>query len=166
MLGQRIQVSVIFLLSVLLSNACVVHRKGTIKQHSERIVVEQFDGKMTPLILLGGASPLKFLEGYLVDLQGKKLFNQITVERWRVIQGLHGLTVWTGFVEKLGGQIGLRERTGGIFLQVNESAEGAFAGQIGRLVLVEGYIEGANQIHVVYYRNLTPERDQKVGEKP
>jgi hypothetical protein len=100
------------------------------------------------------ARPLSYLDGHLAEVDGWKGLRRITVTQWRVLEGLHGLPVYVGILEARGSQVGMHDRTTGSFLLLDQAAAETLRAHVGVTVLVEGYIEGANRVRVVYFRVL------------
>jgi len=117
-------------------------------------LLRSLDGDARPLVLNGDAVALSSLDDCLVEIWGKQGFRGVRVDKYRVLEGTHGLTVWVGRLETRGGELGLIDREGSLFRRLNEEGKLALKVHKGRLVMIEGYVGGAELVRVVYYRLL------------
>lgn len=141
------------------SFGCAVHRKGLIENAGEVVYFLEQGEKRTaidgPALDLG----LGRLDGHLVEIWGKKGLGLLSVTGFRVIEGTHGLALWVGRVSAQGGRIGIVDIEGSQFRPIVGPKESSLKAKYGCLVLLEGYIEGAGQVRVVYYRILAEAED-------
>ncbi len=100
------------------------------------------------------ARPLAFLDGHTAVIDGTRVFRVVHVADWTVPEGLHGMPVWVGALEDHGKKVGLTDRNTRAFYVFDDAATDLLRRDLGKVVLVEGYIEGPHQVHVVYYRLL------------
>jgi len=107
-------------------------------------------------VTVGDAAPLAHLEGYLVHVDGRRVFRTVRVEDWQVPEGVHGMTAWVGELRTLGVQLGIQDRNSGGFYLLDAEAEARLADDAGKVVLVEGYVIGPHRVKVMYARVLEP----------
>ena len=115
-------------------------------------------GDRHKLVLLGEARQLGMAEDYYAEVEGEKWLGRIRVRDWKLHYGPRSLTVWTGNLESRGIQVGLLDRNSGGYYFIEEESGGELSEFIGKPVLIEGYVEGAHHVRVVYFRLLTNAR--------
>ena len=148
----------LFAVSVLaLGGGCVATVVGTVEPRDRGVALVSLDGDELGLRTPGAADPLSYLDGHLVEVRGPLMLGRLTVRDWKVLDGLNGFTVWVGTLERQGAQIGLTDRNSGAYVFVNEGSVGELSRYLGRPVLLEGYVEGAHRVRVVYFRVLAPD---------
>ena len=101
------------------------------------------------------------LDGHLLEIHGTRSGTVIRVEKYTVLEGTHGLAHWVGVITRRQGQWGLIDVEGSQFRPLVGNDLSALYQRNGALVLVEGYIERAGEVRVMYYRIL-----EDSGEKP
>lgn len=140
-------------LAVLLG-ACQVHLRGAVTQSDAGPELTEPEGRVRGLILADDAQPLAYLDGEGVELDGVARFGRVRVTDWRITDGTHGLQVFVGPLERRGVEVAVWDRNSGGVVLVDEAAAGALAAHSGQPVLIEGFVEGAQRVRVVYYRIL------------
>lgn len=115
------------------------------------------EGDRYTLVLGPESQPLGFLDGHEAWIEGGRIGQSVRVSDWKVVGGLHGLQVWVGPVDVLGVQVGIADRNTGSFFVLDEASWDVLAPFAGDTVLVEGWVEGAHRLRVVYYRVLAAE---------
>lgn len=97
---------------------------------------------------------LTFLDGQIVVIEGRRMFKNLSVDKFTIPAGVHGMPVWYGTLEQRGVQLGLTDRNnGGFYILGRESWEG-LRDYVGAEVLVEGYVDGPHRIKVLYHQVL------------
>jgi hypothetical protein len=143
-------------IAVLALGACAFHETGLVHAGAASTMLETPEGKSYRLILVGEAAPVAFLDGHLADIRGTRTFHTVAVRDWKVAEGLHGMAAWVGVLEQTGVQIGLLDRNSGAYYVVDRDGADVLYRYVGEPVLLEGYVEGAHQVHVLYFRVLAP----------
>jgi hypothetical protein len=123
------------------------------------------EGERLRLRLGPDAAPLAYLDGHEVALEGSRIGTGVRVSDWKVVGGLHGLQVWVGPLDVVGLQIGIADRNTGSYFYLDEASWDVLSPFDGATLLVEGWVEGAHRLRVVYYRVLAPE-DPSPGDGP
>jgi hypothetical protein len=123
------------------------------------------EGERWALGLPPEAAPLAWLDGHLAEVEGTHVGHKVRVTDWKVLEGLHGLQVWVGPLDVMGIQVGIADRNTGSYFILDEASWDVLGPFAGRTALVEGYVEGAHRLKVVYYRVLSPE-DPPPGGAP
>jgi hypothetical protein len=137
-----------------LAAGCAFHGAGLVHPGDNGTTLNEMDGKEIALRLDEDSAPLGFLDGHSVDIEGRRFGGRVHVTSWTVLDGLHGMPVWVGQVMRAGSGIGVDDRNSGVFHYVDEDAAVTLAPWIGRMVLVEGYIDGPHKIHATSWRPL------------
>ncbi len=123
------------------------------------VVVRDLTAKAHRVSLPGDATSLRYLNGHSVEVVGSKVLGRLRVKEWRILEGLNGLPVWVGVLERRGMQLGMHDHNSGAYYLLDEDANEALMPHVGQVVMVEGYVDGAHHVAVVYFRILAaPER--------
>jgi len=133
---------------------CATHAIGVVAPADHGTALTTSTGMQYRLALGRNAAPMRWLDGHMAEVSGPRLFKRIHVREWTVVEGLHGLPVWVGELEGRGVQVGLQDRNSGAYYWVDQDAAGVLWPFLGETVLVEGYVEGAHRVRVVYFRVL------------
>lgn len=123
-------------------------------------VLQTSTGKQLRLIHGPDDAALDGLDGYRVLLQGQRVFRTLRVGSWEVPEGLHGMAVWIGRLERRGVQLGLRDHNSGAFYLLDSASWGDLDGAVGEWVAIEGYVDGPHEVVVLHHQVLTPRSDQ------
>lgn len=137
--------------------AIPVRAIGVVRPAGEVMVVTGMGGESRELLLEGDADPMRWLDGHTVELEGRTKGRAIRVERWHVTEGLNGLPVWVGRLVSRPGGLALTELDSGATFALDDDVSEQLADWVGRVVLVEGYIESSLGIHVMFFRPLFDE---------
>lgn len=113
------------------------------------------DGATWQLVVSGDATALGGLDGHTAEVWGRRGVGRVVVVTdWKVVEGLHGMPVFVGPTAAMGSQVVIEDHnTGGVYFVDEEGADVLWP-FVGEWVLVEGYVEGAHRVRVVYYRVL------------
>jgi len=141
-------------LATLLRSGCPTHALGIVEPANPGTTLTTSTGMRYRLALGLDASPMKWLDGHMAEVSGPRVGKRIRVKEWKVVEGLHGLPVWVGELEARGVQIGLQDRNSGAYYLVDQEAANTLWPFLGEPVLLEGYVEGAHRVRVVYFRVL------------
>ncbi len=144
--------------------ALPVRAIGRIEPVSGGWTLTTSQGRSRSLLLDGDAAPMRWLDGHLVEVEGETRPRAIAVQTWRVVEGLHGLSCWTGVLQTTPEGTALFDRDNGVLLRLDEDGAALLAPWAGRMVLVEGYAEAGLGIHVAYFRPLFDATDAPVIE--
>lgn len=139
-----------------LSAGCVAHTQGVVREDGAVAHLIEPDGRSTRLRLGPDSAPISALSGHLIQVDGVRSPAGLWVSDWGVAQGLHGMEVWVGTLASLGVKIGLQDRNSEMWYEVAAEDAGIFRDEVGRPVLIEGYVVGPHQIRVLSYRWLGP----------
>ena len=123
------------------------------------------EGERFRLALPPDAAPMAYLDGHEAEIEGNQVGKVVHVTDWTIVGGLHGLQVWVGPLDVMGLQIGIADRNTGSYFFLDEASYDVLEPFAGETILVEGWVEGAHRLRVVYYRVLAPE-DPPPGDGP
>lgn len=137
--------------------AVAVRAVGRVAPVGDTMVITSSEGTSRPLELTGVAEPMRYLDGHTVTVDGVLHKQAIQVRRWHVIEGLNGLSVWVGRLVSTPNGIGIVELDSDAVFQLDADVAPDLEPWIGQTVLVEGLIEGALGIRVMFYRPLFDE---------
>lgn len=141
-----------------LAAGCAVHRVGLLDAADGPTALRSLEGEEERLLLLGDALMLRDLDNYMVEIDGRKGLGRIEVTNWRILEGPHSLPVWVGPVQVLGLKVGIADSSSGMIVFVDSPAARAMMDSAGDWVAAEGYVEGPQQIRVLYWRPLGQDR--------
>lgn len=136
------------------ATGCAWKGEGLIEGRALGPVLQTSTGQTYRLVLGEDDRMLAHLDGHLVLLDGRKAFGALRVGAWTVPEGLHGMGVWLGRLERRGAQLGLQDHNSGAYYLLDGDAWDALAGSAGADVLVEGYVDGPHRVKVLYFRIL------------
>lgn len=142
---------------LLLAQGCTytVRATGLVSTVEGALTIQGSNGKSRPLLAEGDAAALHWLDGLLVDLDGTLRKGVIEVASWRITEGPHGLSAWTGIVVKTprGYALDVHDQGGRLTLGRSASLEA----HLGRPVLIEGLVDvmagmvdGGMSVQVMY----------------
>ena len=137
--------------------AVAVRAVGRVAPVGDTMVITSSEGTSRPLELTGVAEPMRYLDGHTVTVEGVLHKQAIQVRRWHVIEGLNGLSVWVGRLVSTPDGLGLVELDSDAVFQLDADVAPDLEPWIGQTVLVEGLIEGALGIRVMFYRPMFDE---------
>ena len=137
---------------VLLATGCATHAIGLIEPEGPTLVTQE--GKEYRLVLGPDSRPIAALDGHTVEIDGLRSGRRLRVTDWSVLEGVHGLPTWVGVLERHGGNLGLLDRNSDAYYLVAPEAIDVLTPFVGQVVLLEGFVEGAHVVRVVYYRPL------------
>lgn len=120
-------------------------------------MVQAPDGAPTTLLLPDGgrarlaplteeARPLGALDGFLVEVDGRRALGRLRVTSLRVVEGPSGFPVWLGPVQVLGLQVGVMDRYSGQLYWLDDPTARALRGRAGAEVAIEGYVDGPHRV--------------------
>lgn len=142
------------LLALLFLSGCPTTLRGTLEPGPPPMV-RTVDGETHRLRLGPNSSVLQYLDGHTVEVSGKLAFGRVGARSWEILEGRNGLPVWVGVLERRGFQVGMLDHNSGSYYLFGTDANDVLLPHIGKPVLIEGYVQGANLVEVVYYRVLT-----------
>src|SRR5262245_36888253 len=115
------------------------------------------DGHTTPLVLLDrDAEPVDKLDGWLLEIDGKRRVDGLRVQTWRAIEGPHGVSAWVGPVQSYGSVVGIYDRTSEVVYGLDEQSAGRLRGMPGALVAAEAWVTGTHTLYVIDLVILDP----------
>lgn len=137
-----------------LGQGCAVKTTGVVHPAQPRPILETFEGATWQLSTPGDAEVLQWLDGHSVKVEGTAVGNRLRVSTWTVTDGLHALQVWVGPLAVEGAQVGMLDHNSGAYYVVDEAAAATLARYRGLPVLLEGWVDGAHHVRVLYFRVL------------
>ena len=121
------------------------------------VEIQGATGATRRLILTPASQGLRFLDGHIVEVEGRSKPGAIRVDGWSVTEGRNGLPAWVGEIVQLDGRLGLLMAEAGVTYALDLPSSEDLAAYVGRELLVEGWIDVANGLHVSFYRPLYDE---------
>lgn len=143
------------LCGVAVLTSCPFHEVGLVTPTTGGADLQNIDGNVFHLRLVGqDSAPLHYLDGHTAEVHGTRVLHNVHVTDWQVIEGLHGMPAWIGVLESRVGQLGLLDRNSHAYYLLDREANDTLSRYVGQMVLVEGYVDGAQRVRVVYFRVL------------
>lgn len=133
---------------------CAWKGEGLVESTSTGPYLQASTGQRWRLVPSEEDRILKHLDGQIVTVEGRRVFKNLTVKRFSIPAGVHGMSVWFGTLERRGVQLGLQDRNNGGFYLLQPGYPDAIEDAVGAQVLVEGYIDGPHRIRVLHHRIL------------
>lgn len=141
-------------LLLVLGTGCAVRQKGLIFVEAGTAYLESVQRERWALKAEDDVQGLSRLDGHLLEVVGRRTGRTIRVSQYTVLEGTHGLAHWVGTIVRNRGNLGLLDVEGSQFRPIVGDQLSALYENIGSLVILEGYIERAGEVRVVYYRIL------------
>jgi hypothetical protein len=136
------------------SAGCAAHLRGFVGPSDVGTELSTIEGDHYRLVLSKDSAPLAHLDGHLAEVDGIRTGRRVRVSDWTVLEGLHGMTVWVGTVQWVGGAIGVADRNSGALYRVDSAAAGLLQEHLGEVVLLEGWVDGPHEVRVQWWRPL------------
>lgn len=134
---------------------CAVSLRGAVYPDDRgRTILHLPDGGTKRLVLDRDSAPLAGLDGEGVRLEGRQGIGGVRVKEWTVPEGTRGLQVWVGVLEQRDGTLRLFDRNARAVYLLDDRAQPELHRALGRTVLVEGWVVGANAVRVAYAKIL------------
>ncbi len=151
-------------LSLLLLLACCqvaiscsfnARRAGLLEKPGTTIRLAATDGKHFRLILGESSRPLRSLEGCQVSVEGCRIGAWLVVKNWKVTDAGDGSEPYIGILRQHGSRLLLEDRNTGMPLLLDQASAAELEPFVGRMILVIGFIVGAQEVGVVAYRVIS-----------
>lgn len=141
---------------ILLSTAaCAVSARGLVRPTDAGPQLIEPTGRTWDLRLPNDrARLLRHLDGEEVQVEGARRGGDLRVDTWSLREGTHGLQVFLGPVGERDGTVFVQDEVSGGPVRVDAATARALSAYREQVVLLEGYVEGAQAVRVVYYRVL------------
>ncbi|MBA2320792.1 MAG: hypothetical protein H0V89_06520 [Deltaproteobacteria bacterium] len=139
---------------------CAVRLRGVIEAPEGTARLRLLDGHSLRLIAAGPAAGLGSLDGSWVEITGQRTLGTVRVAWWTVTEGPHGFPAYVGVLQPFGSQLGLEDRASGATLLLDDAAVAALWPERGRLVVLEGYIDGPHRLHVTWSKVVEDARTE------
>lgn len=141
-------------LSTLLLTACVWKGEGLIQSTPLGPVVQTSTGARLRLVHGPDDAALDGLDGFRVLLEGQRVFRTLRVSDWEIPEGVHGMAVWVGRLERRGVQLGLSDHNSGAYYLLESSSWPDLQDAVGSWVAIEGYVDGPHRVVVLHHQVL------------
>lgn len=94
------------------------------------------------------------LDGYRVLIRGRRVLGTLSVREWEVPEGVSGMPVFIGTLERRGVQLGLTDHNSGAFVLFDSASWEELGEFVGQTLAVEGYVDGPHRVHVLVFEVL------------
>jgi hypothetical protein len=139
-------------------SACVASHRGLIELGGEGAVPSVRlctpDGRHFTLRSTEQMELLRSLEGCTVQIAGPRAGRTLLVQEWSVIEAGDGSAPYVGYLRNHGSNLVIDDRNSGMPLVLDEASARLLGVHAGRMVMISGYVVGAQLLHVVNFRVL------------
>lgn len=136
------------------TSGCVWKGEGLVRSGPMGAHLDVSTGQSWRLVLGEEQRALAHMDGQIAVIEGRRMFKNLSVKKFTVPSGKHGMAVWFGKLERRGVQLGLQDRNNGGFYMLSPDVWDDMADYVGGDVLVEGYVDGPHRIRVMYHQPL------------
>jgi hypothetical protein len=97
---------------------------------------------------------LRSLEGCTLEVSGPVMARSLMVQDWRVLDAGDGSAPYVGLLRQHGSNLVIDDRNSGMPLVLDQASAARLVQHGGSLVMISGYVVGAQLLHVVTFRIL------------
>lgn len=154
---RRLLRPILPLLPLFLLTACLQTHRGLVTVEGGQAVLLGQDGGQRAVAAAGEGALVAGLEGCEVELRGRKAGGRLLVQEWTVLSGPGGGQPFVGPLELFGSNWILHDRSTGREVILDLSGAEGLARHAGEIVLVEGYVSGAQTVSIIDWWVVTPQ---------
>lgn len=138
--------------------SCVLHanRAGMVQVEGERVLLVAPDGSTLRVLPTVEGAPLRHLEGARVSIDGRLSGRRLSPRDVKVTDAGDGSAPFFGILRRYGSNWLIDDRNSGATILLDEASLGDLRDHEGRLVMVIGYVMGAQRVNVVMWKVLEP----------
>ncbi len=147
----------VLLLAVLPTAGCVASHKGLVEAsagHEDAAQLRTATGRTFALRSTEEAELLRALEGCTIQATGPMVAGSMVVQEWTVIEAGDGSAPYIGLLRQHGSNLVIDDRNSGMPLVLDEASAARLARHAGKVVMISGYVVGAQLLHAVNFRIL------------
>jgi hypothetical protein len=137
--------------------SCVASHRGLIELRGEAaagVVLCTPEGRHITLRSAEEMGLLRALEGCTVEVTGPRAGGSLLVQDWSVVEAGDGSAPYVGVLRNHGSNLVIDDRNSGMPLVLDEASAALMSRHAGRMVMISGYVVGAQLLHVVNFRVL------------
>jgi len=116
--------------------------------------LETLDGRSFALRSTEQMELLRSLGGCTVEVEGPVMARSILVQQWSVLDAGDGSVPYVGLLRQHGSNMVIDDRGSGMPLVLNDTSAARLGRYVGKVVMISGYVVGAQLLHVVNFRVL------------
>ncbi len=116
--------------------------------------LETLEGRTIALRSTEEMELLRSLDGCTVEVEGPVMARSMLVQQWVVLDAGDGSVPYVGLLRQHGSNMVIDDRSSGMPLVLNDASAARLGGYIGKVVMISGYVVGAQLLHVVNFRVL------------
>lgn len=136
---------------------CVASHRGLVELDSAsagKVHLRTPDGRSFALRSTDERGILRSLEGCTVEVSGPRLARSMVVQSWSVVDAGDGSAPYVGMLRQHGSNLVIDDRNSGMPLVLDDPSAARFGTYAGMVVMISGYVVGAQLLHVVNFRVL------------
>ena len=97
---------------------------------------------------------LRSLDGCTVEVEGPVMARSMLVQQWSVLDAGDGSVPYVGLLRQHGSNMVIDDRGSGMPLVLSDTSAERLRSYAGKVVMISGYVVGAQVLHVVNFRVL------------
>lgn len=137
----------------------MVHRVGLLVSEPEtgvRPILRASTGEETRLSTPADAAPVRYLNGCVIEVDGRLIFGSLHVQDWRVLDAGDGSGNYVGVLRAYGARLVIDDRNSGSTIILDDLTAAPLRPYVGFAVLVIGHVTGNGYVVPVAFRVLAP----------
>jgi hypothetical protein len=143
---------------LLLGCALNTTRAGLLQVEGQKVLLVASEGGTLTVSTTGDNAPLRQLEGTRVSLTGRKVGRRLVPKDWKVTDAGDGSAPFVGRLRRYGSNWLIDDRNSGATILLDEASMGGLSAEEGHLVMVIGYVMGAQRVNVMLWKSLETPR--------
>ncbi len=129
-------------------------RTGLVQRTGDEVLLVGAEGRRVRVQQSEAGAPLRYLEGTRVEVVGRGTARRIRPSSLKVLDGGDGSAPFFGVLRRYGSNWLVDDKNSGATIQLVEESLGELVNHEGRLVLLIGYVSGAQRVNVVMWKVL------------
>ena len=140
--------------------ACIASHRGLVESEGgaggplEQVTLCTPEGREFTLRSAEEMDILRALDGCTLDVSGPVVAGSMVVRDWRVLDAGDGSAPYLGLLRQHGSNLVIDDRNSGMPLVLDEPSAARLGQHTGGVVMISGYVIGAQLLHVVTFRIL------------
>lgn len=131
-------------------------RIGLVEVSATHTTLIDPSGKTFQLISTPQTREIDFLDGFEVEVQGRRFGSRLTVVKWAVVNTVDGSTAYIGTLGFVGGEWILQDADAGIYLKLVPNDPSSLYPYLNKTILVTGFSLGNERaIQIADWRPLS-----------
>ncbi len=149
-----------WVVGVLIASGCLTIQRGMVVVETaadgdpRSVQLETLEGRSFALRSAEEIELLRSLDGCSVEVSGPRAARSLVVQSWTVLDAGDGSVPYVGALRQHGSNLVIDDRTSGMPLVLDDPSAARLGPYAGSVVMISGYVIGAQLLHVVNFRVL------------